>query len=172
MNAKDKQYMKQIRDLFNEHNIAEVTVDYSGGGDSGSSTPGYLVKMDGTRLYLHGSDTVPEKDEEEFSLLIEGQPCVIQVWTPNGYINTESTRDISFSDLMMEVADYFVDRQHGGWANNEGGRGTVTISRPREGIEALAEVQRQRITVLTEHVDYIQTEEASDHVYAFDIEDS
>lgn len=168
-------FLNLMRNLFEEHGISEVVVNYNGGGDSGSYNFGYTTLLDGTQCNVEGSQS--EEDFEEgtpiMDIELKNTPYIARQWNgrTNNWEEHEDTRDISFHDLCIEMAEHFVDINHGGWANSEGGYGTVTIRMERDGIEALANATRRRIVVLNEHADYIQSVEESENTFFSDAEE-
>lgn len=168
----DEQLLQHVRNIFEEHDIAEVHVTYSGSGDSGSFEPGTVMFMNGTEEELAGNpnDTDEKHRQKPFDLVLANQPYSQEVFDKRKqkWVKKRAFRDTSFSDYMIEIASNFVSIEHSGWENNDGARGTVTILRDREGIEVLADAQRRRLTVEINHVDYYQGEEESNETYTSD----
>ncbi len=178
MRSKDtdtnEKLLKSVRDLFEKHDIAEVNVTYEGSGDSGQFEPGTVVFLDGTERSMEGNPAGMEDntgtDEVTYRLVLKKQPYTQEYYDQKKqkYVKKKAFRDVPFSDYMMEIAEHFVSIVHGGWENNEGARGTVTIHRAKVGIEVLADVQRRRLIVDVDHVDYYQGEEEYSERYTSD----
>jgi hypothetical protein len=165
-------YFDLLREIFEKHNISEVEVKYEGSGDSGSSRVEQVTLMDGTVCTVQDSDSefdFPD-DTPVLDITLKNQHYEMTKWddATSAWLQSSATRDISFNDFILEVADHFIDLNHGGWENNEGGYGKVTFKRERNGIAALADSDRQRIYVSNYHADYIQHVEEYEHEYVSD----
>lgn len=93
--------------------VERVIVEYSGSGDSGDFV---------------GISTVPELS---LPILRSEQ---LQVFSPKatwleggGYAYSQESQQQSIYDALGEFCMSWVSAQHGGWENNDGGQGTVTI---------------------------------------------
>ena len=165
-------YFNALREVFEQHNISEVEVRYEGSGDSGSFSAEQATLMDGTVCSIEGAEGEEELPDDAPSLDIElkNQGYLNESWddATGGWKKTSATRDIRFNDFVLEAAEHFVDMHHGGWENNEGGYGKVMFKRERNGIAAIAESSKQRITVINFHAEYIQHVEEYTHEYVSD----
>ncbi len=93
-------------------NITEVSIRYEGGGDSGDVME-ILVKP-----------------EEKLPLLTTEQVLFHTVLTEyrDGHSQYQlSESSMSIDDALRDFTLTWVDAHHGGWENNEGGDGTITI---------------------------------------------
>ena len=165
--------LDQMRDLFEKHDISEVWVHYEGGGDSGSFTANKAILFDGSVCSIADGEFQDEADEDmkELDITLKDQAYTKQDFDQRtqAWVDTPAKRDISFADFVVEVAEAFVDLNHGGWENNEGGYGNVIIRMENTGVGALAEAVRRRVTVVNDHADYIQTVEESSHEWVSDV---
>lgn len=132
LEAMDKESFSHNRELFfvalQARGVTSVEIRYEGSGDSGGIED-RTVLPDGTDL------------SDEIMLLVAD-------WHQEKLV----TKAMPLIEALDETAMQLVEREHGGWENNEGGGGTVTFDvEPRE--------------ILVEHHDYyIQRDEYS-HSY-------
>lgn len=112
--------------------IMKATASYEGGGDSGGVESVYFEPA------LQGDKTVHLKYVE--SQWKEGE----------GYSTVVNEKDFTFEKALEHFAYDAINRSgHGGWENNEGGRGELTFD-----VEAGS--------VKLEHTDYYVSEETSE----------
>lgn len=96
-------------------NITEVSIRYEGGGDSGDVME------------------VMVKPEEQMSQLTTTQMLYHSVLAENSeghYQYKLSESSISLDDALRDFTLTWVNAHHGGWENDEGGDGTVTLYVP------------------------------------------
>ena len=129
-----KQRLIDLRKLMVEHGIAACHAHYSGSGDSGDMDSGAYDMLDGTKRApttgTHWRSDAGDQELERLSAVVTGQPYraekfndATQTWEQG-----DTTRDVPIEELVVEIADYFLALTHGGWENNEGGYGEVTIT--------------------------------------------
>ena len=123
-----------VKAILLENGIAEAHVHYEGSGDSGDYCIAKLVMLDGkerpsaTQAQYHyggfGEDTEP------VDIVILNQTYKEEYFDEETetWGSREAMRNTSLADLLIDVACAFVSRWHGGWENNDGGRGEVLIT--------------------------------------------
>lgn len=97
-------------------NATKVDIDYEGGGDSGDVS-GVAITPDSLMPQLHS---------ETMGL------CRVVRHYEEGDVRHELMDDVaqSLESALKDFTFSWLEIQHGGWENNDGARGTVTINVP------------------------------------------
>ena len=103
---------KVLLDLLHRLNVTEVTIEYEGGGDSGSVTNIHVVPAGLKPPPLQETLTI----QRVTTAYKNGQ-------VHHGLREETVTLENALDDFVMS----WVDMHHSGWENNEGGSGTATI---------------------------------------------
>lgn len=132
---KNKTTWALVRAAFEKYSIASAKTHYDGGGDSGEYRSGNYTMCDNSRRsplpgrshWDAAADTeVPLEVLEAFI----GRPATKSEWDAETqeWVTKEYGEE-RLEDALLDLAGNLVDREHGGWENNEGGQGTVTFTR-------------------------------------------
>lgn len=115
-----KVYYEHMRTLFLRYKIEQVTLEYDGSGDSGQVRMGDIQYMDARRPVYQAPGEMPE---------IEGE-IPVQSWDPEtrGWDEVWAIRKLRLDTVAEQIADQVINATVGGYENNEGGRGTITLS--------------------------------------------
>lgn len=138
--------LRVVIDALKKENVTKVDMTYSGGGDSGDyHYPVYTVKRGDETVSLenregYGGSSYQLDSSGEFT---SGTKITISHVHPGDWDNetrTQGTPRIEEEETEMvkavyEIMEEAVESQHGGWYNNEGGEGTVTLDVEEEQIE-------------------------------------
>lgn len=134
-----RQNLRALVDALKAENVTRVVMSYYGGGDSGDYHFPILTvkKEDGTTedlearegygcsSYKHDSSGTFQSDATVVLTLVHSGDWLAETKTQGDPYLQEVTKTLTTACYhLMEQA---VESQHGGWYNNEGGEGTVTI---------------------------------------------
>jgi hypothetical protein len=109
--------LKSVCKALQEQGITSVETVYSGGGDSGDYEHPVFMR--------EGEDVSPDGSVERFRAHREWSRKKA-LWINTGIKKSTATLEDAAFDLMEKA----VSIRHGGWENNEGGEGTVTLDVP------------------------------------------
>lgn len=139
---KTKKAIVQIRQAMKAHGIAECHVRYSGSGDSGDGETGLYVMEDGSKRAPTHNAHWENEDTPRLEVIIPDYRDTVATFVcdPRGWVEVDRARSVELSEIMCDVAMEYVCDRHGGWENNEGGFGEVTIT---------------ATAVIVDHSDYI-----------------
>jgi len=127
--------LRRIMDAMVTLSITSITVDYSGGGDSGGVD----------EVHIHGD--VPEDFDLEVWEMRSFYSNTIRDWIVQPQIARRSLKDAA-----EHLADLLIDSYHGGFEDNDGGKGEVTFSLEKE-------------AALIEHIDFGSDNEYSSYEF-------
>lgn len=110
--------LNQNRDLLiatlAQLEIVSMQIRYSGGGDSGD---------------VYEVEPEPACAVEKLRGTTMAVSCAKTVWDEARKASyTLETHSVSVDEALRDFALAWVDQHHGGWENNDGGSGTVTIN--------------------------------------------
>lgn len=89
-----------------------ATIDYSGGGDSGD---------------ISTVAVFPSERMDSLAQAMVVLRCVRGEWRDGHYQPIVEDRSVALSQALEDFTLEWVNSTHGGWENNDGGQGTVTI---------------------------------------------
>lgn len=92
-----------------------VTIDYIGGGDSG----------DVSNLSVSQPDLLPQLEQAAVVLR-----CIRGEWRDCQYHHWPEDQPVPLRQALMDFTLDWVNSEHGGWENNDGGQGSVIIRVP------------------------------------------
>lgn len=107
--------------------IATITVEYEGSGDSGAVENITIVDAEGNPMPLPAGEVTMQSPN----------------WNGKEISEHPAAIDVAVENLAMDA----VECRHGGWENNEGGRGSITL-----------DIAGNRIEV--EHIDLVESFDA------------
>ena len=142
--AQTKGAVAQIRKAMKEHGIAECSVRYAGSGDSGDGETCLYTMDDGTLRAPRHNAHWENREAPQLEVIVKDYRDVVSNWVGSNWVGKESklvwmgkeskwvererARDVELSDILCDIAMSYVSDRHGGWENNEGGFGEVTIT--------------------------------------------
>ena len=128
--AQTKGAVAQIRKAMKEHGIAECSVRYSGSGDSGDGETCLYTMDDGTLRAPLTLAHWENREAPQLEVIVKDYRDVVSNWVgeENKWVESARARDVELSDILCDIAMSYVSDRHGGWENNEGGFGEVTIT--------------------------------------------
>ena len=128
--ALTKGAVAQIRKAMKEHGIAECQVRYSGSGDSGDAETCLYLMEDGSQRAPVANAHWENEGVPALEATIKDYRDVVSSWSTEErmWVTSDRARDVDISDIVCDVAMSYVSDRHGGWENNEGGFGEVTLT--------------------------------------------
>ena len=90
----------------------QVVVNYTGGGDSG----------DVAELGIMPPELLPQLDSETVAIR-----CLVGEWRDGQHHHQVVDKPLTLKAALQDFTLDWVNSTHGGWENNDGGQGTVTI---------------------------------------------
>ena len=70
------------------------------------------------------------REAPQLEVIVKDYRDVVSNWVgeENKWVESARARDVELSDILCDIAMSYVSDRHGGWENNEGGFGEVTIT--------------------------------------------
>lgn len=126
-----KKFLSPLKDILTAGNLAYVTVEYDGGGDSGQFNFGSFKSNKKGSRECKGKAAIAKLTQKvsivDFSQHLD---TTTQEW-----VETSATGEVEMWEWFVDAAHFAVSLWHAGWENNEGGFGTVYFT--EEGIRVM-----------------------------------
>lgn len=142
-----KENADAVFDALQKQSVATALVTYYGGGDSGDVEEAEFTRDESdeaTSLIPLGKGDWPSGT----ALMVRRQ------WTREGWQRNSTPLELSIQEAVSDLAMQLVNQYYGGWENNEGGEGTVTLT-----------VSNRSISI--NHGQHVQTTEWHTHEVSF-----
>lgn len=110
--------------------LKSVVLEYYGSGDSGGFEEAHFLFKDENRAPLHHSISWGPQDTYPWDELGLGKVPVTRhtyMWANGLHVSNTTTEDEDLITSLVDVAESLLSYHHGGWENDEGGRGEVTF---------------------------------------------
>lgn len=127
----------KINQLFWKHGIDHAVLSYEGSGDSGQIQVYEVVLKTGEIVQLtkngerddNMSWRSSEADEMPSLTVMLTMEVPQESWSQEkqDWVVTQTTRDVHLSELLIDLGSCYLDHVQGGWENNEGADGKITI---------------------------------------------
>jgi hypothetical protein len=118
----------RLVDALRQQNVAEVHMEYAGGGDSGDIESLSITNVDGEEVSLGFDGHYAQPDDLPAGTPMLSLKKVVRHYdTPEREPTVEEGRDRPLKTAMMDFLWSLADLEHPGWENNDGGEGEVHL---------------------------------------------